>query len=539
MKVDVLAMARANGQKIILWCAAFLATIPPLIALLRGMSYVPYVASSSGLIVLALIAARGNGPVARLGVTTALMAVVMLITASLNGHPWQLDSHMLYFAALAGIVVLVDVRALILGTGLVAIQHLSLSVALPNLIYPSADLIVNLERAAIHGVVLIAEALALVYTVSLRQKHVRQAQADQARVAHALNEAQQAQAIAAQAQAEQEDVVTMLRGSLTKLADRDLSGLIEKEFPGEYDRLRTDFNTAITELSETLASVAERAIDLSNGAQEITVATDDLSKRTESQAATVEETAAALDEITRAMKSSADGAAKVEQYVSETKGKARASSDLVDSAVSAMSEIEKQSAQITQIIGVIDDIAFQTSLLSLNAGVEAARAGEAGKGFAVVATEVRALAQRSSNAAHDIKTLISGSAQQVDEGVDMVNQVGTALMEIIDRVEEISNFVADLARSAAEQAQGLNEINTSVVSLDHVTQQNAAMVEQCTAAAHSFGAHAAGLRTSMQRFRLALQTDAPASTQPTAHEVHAFALPDARRDAARSVSAAV
>jgi methyl-accepting chemotaxis protein len=503
MTVGVIEAARLQGQKIILGAAVLLAAVAPLIALLRSLPVLPYAALGAGLVVFALVAARGGGQIARLSVATALMGAVMLITASLNGHPWQLDSHMLYFAALAGIVVLVDIRALLLGAGLVAVQHVGLSVFVPSLIYPAADLVTNLERAAFHGGVLIAEAVALVYTVSLRQKQVQQAEADQDRVAQALAEANKAKAIADEAQAAQAEVVTTLRGTLMRLAERDLSGRIEVAFPGEYDQLRTDFNTAITQLSETIAEVAERAVDLANGASEITAATNDLSGRTESQAATLEETAAALDEITSSVKSAAEGAAKVETYVSETRGRARASGDLVGSAVSAMSSIEKQAEEIQNIIGVIDDIAFQTNLLSLNAGVEAARAGEAGKGFAVVATEVRALAQRSSDAAKDIKTKISGSSKQVDEGVEMVNQVGTALKDIIERVDEISTFVSEIARSSAEQAQGLNEINTGVVSLDQVTQQNAAMVEQCTAAADSLGAHARELRQSMQRFKLA------------------------------------
>lgn len=502
MTTNVIETARTRGQKIVLGAALFVAALPPLIAFFRDLSVLTYGGASFALVALAIIAARVGGQVARLTVTAALMGAVMLVTASLAGHPWQLDSHMMYFAALAAVVVLVDIRALLFGAGLVAVQHLGLSVLVPSLIYPAADWIINLERAAVHGAVLIAEAVALIYTVALRQKQVAQAEADRACIADALEEANRAKAAADAAQEAQEKVVTTLRGTLIRLADRDLSGRIEEAFPGEYDQLRTDFNTAITQLSETIAEVAERAVDLANGADEITSATNDLSGRTESQAATLEQTAAALDEITTSVKSAADGAAQVETYVSETRGRARASGELVESAVSSMSNIEKQAQEIENIIGVIDDIAFQTNLLSLNAGVEAARAGEAGKGFAVVATEVRALAQRSSEAAKDIKMKISGSSQQVEEGVDQVNQVGAALKDIIARVDEISSFVSDIARSAAEQAQGLGEINTGVVSLDQVTQQNAAMVEQCTAAAQSFGNHASALRKSMQRFTL-------------------------------------
>lgn len=513
MSVDVIETARSRGQKIILGAALCIAAISPAIALLRDLPVPPFAAISAGLILLALVASRGGGQLARLAVSTALMGSVMLVTASLVGHPWQLDSHMLYFAALAGLVVLVDVRALLLGAGLVAVQHVGLSVAMPSLIYPVADLVTNLERAAFHGAVLVVEALALVYTVLLRQKQVRQAAADQDRIARALAEAQQSKAIADKVQAAQAEVVTVLRGTLAKLANRDLSGVIDTAFPGEYDQLRTDFNTMITQLSDTIQQVSERAVDLTNGANDITEAISHLSGRTESQAATLEQTAAALDEITASVKLAAEGAAKAEDYASETRGKARASGELVRSAVSAMSGIEQQSEEIQGILSVIDDIAFQTNLLSLNAGVEAARAGAAGQGFAVVATEVRTLAQRSSKAATDIKAKISGSGKKVDEGVEMVNQVGAALAEIIERVDEISSNVSEIARTAAEQAQGLYEINTGVVSLDQVTQQNAAMVEQCTAAVQDLGRHSGDLRRAMQRFELAAGARA-AKTQP-------------------------
>lgn len=531
MTDDVIASARKTGKKLIFFSVMALAAIPPLIALARGLPGLPYLAAGGGLVLLCALAMRGNDAVSRLGQATALMACVMAITAVLSGHPWQLDSHMLYFAALALLVVLVDIRALVLATLLVAVHHLSLSVTLPALIYPAADLLTNLQRALMHGVILIAEAVALVYTVWLRHRQTAQARHDQDRVAEALKKARAAEADGAQAlekaqqaeleisrvQGAQQLVVSTLQTSLTKLADRDLSTGIDTPFPEQYDQLREDFNSAILELSRTIGGVADHAAGLSDGARDVTQASDDLSRRTEGQAATLEQTAAALNDITRSVKAAADGAADVKRFVSETKDKAHASGSLIGSAASAMSGIERQSEEITKIIGVIDEIAFQTNLLSLNAGVEAARAGEAGRGFAVVATEVRALAQRSSDAARDIKTLISGSSERVDEGVNMVNTVGKALMEMIERVDQISGFVGDIANRAEDQAQKLEDINEGVTSLDRVTQQNAAMVQKCMAAAHSFGAHAADLRASMERFNL-----------PTARaKAPAIAIPDA------------
>jgi len=283
---------------------------------------------------------------------------------------------------------------------------------------------------------------------------------------------------------EQAEIVEKLTEGLTHLRDGDLGFNIQAPFPDAYELLRIDFNKSMETLNHALSQVVDSAESIRSGSQEISQAADDLSNRTENQAATLEQTAAALDELTASVKSAAEGAKSVETIVSEAKEEATASGFVVGDAVDAMNEIETSSEQISQIIGVIDDIAFQTNLLALNAGVEAARAGEAGKGFSVVASEVRALAQRSSEAAHEIKALISGSTQQVEKGVDLVGKTGVALKSIVDRVNHIAELVSDIASGAAEQSTGLGEINIGVNQLDQVTQQNAAMVEQATAASH-------------------------------------------------------
>ncbi len=303
-------------------------------------------------------------------------------------------------------------------------------------------------------------------------------------------------------QQDQRQVVEALTVALGALSRGDMTCQIDAAFPSEYEQLRTDFNSAVGQLAATLEAVTENASRIRTGAGEIAQASDDLSRRTETQAATLEQTAAALDELTQSVRSAAEGAREVEGIVEDAKVHATQSGTVVQSAVSAMTAIERSSDQIGQIIGVIDDIAFQTNLLALNAGVEAARAGEAGKGFAVVASEVRALAQRSSEAAREIKDLISDSSAQVQEGVDLVGQAGGALTSIVDRVGHISELVTGIARGTVEQAQGLGEINTGVMNLDQVTQQNAAMVEQSTAAAHSLTAEANTLAQSVGAFTL-------------------------------------
>ncbi|MEO0398522.1 MAG: methyl-accepting chemotaxis protein [Pseudomonadota bacterium] len=288
-----------------------------------------------------------------------------------------------------------------------------------------------------------------------------------------------------QAQADsQELVVNELKSGLNALASGDLRKQLDKPFTPEYEQLRRDFNDTVQTLRDIIEMIAETAYGIKMGAGEIATSADNLSLRTEKQAATLEETAAALDEITATVAQTAEGAKEVNVVVAETRKEAQQSSEVVTQAVSAMGEIEKSSSQITQIIGVIDDIAFQTNLLALNAGVEAARAGDAGKGFAVVAQEVRGLAQRSSDAAKEIKALISDSSRQVDSGVDLVGRAGGALSEIVNRVEEVTKLVANITSAAAEQSTSLTEVNNAVNEMDRVTQQNASMVEQSTMASH-------------------------------------------------------
>ncbi|ARE42255.1 Methyl-accepting chemotaxis protein I (serine chemoreceptor protein) [Rhodovulum sp. P5] len=302
--------------------------------------------------------------------------------------------------------------------------------------------------------------------------------------------------------AEQHVVVTSLANGLQDMADGDFSRSLDIRFPEAFEGLRQNFNRTMDNLNDLIGLVAQNAIEIHARSDEISSSSDDLSHRTENQAATLEETAAALDELTTSVKTTADSAAKVEHVVRGARGDAEQSGEVVKQAVGAMSEIKDSSDGISQIIGVIDDIAFQTNLLALNAGVEAARAGEAGRGFAVVASEVRALAQRSSEAAREIKDLIDRSSSQVASGVGLVNRTGEALTDIVSRVTQISDMVSEIAVNAQEQSVGLGEINVGVTQLDQVTQQNAAMVEEATAAAATLRQETERLEHLISRFRL-------------------------------------
>ena len=332
-----------------------------------------------------------------------------------------------------------------------------------------------------------------------------------------INEAEHRANEAEKARIAEEDRValTALGQGLAAMSNGDLTHRFTAEVAPRAEQLKSDFNAAIAQLQQAVSVVVGNVASIRSGAGEISQAADDLSRRTEQQAASLEETAAALDEITATVKKTASGARQASDVVQAAKGDAETSGIIVRDAVSAMQAIEGSSEQISQIIGVIDEIAFQTNLLALNAGVEAARAGEAGRGFAVVASEVRALAQRSADAAKEIKTLISTSTNQVGSGVRLVGQTGEALQRIVDRVAEIDALVTEISASAQEQALGLAEVNTAVNQMDQVTQQNAAMVEQSTAASQSLAQDAEALQASVAQFQVGAPA-ARASTPPQA-----------------------
>ncbi|GAK73232.1 putative methyl-accepting chemotaxis protein [Agrobacterium rubi TR3 = NBRC 13261] len=289
---------------------------------------------------------------------------------------------------------------------------------------------------------------------------------------------------------------------LKHLSEGDLTFQLVDSFAPEFEKLRSDFNGAVTQLSQTLRSVADAASAIDNGSREVSTSADDLSKRTEQQAASLEETAAALDQITVNVANSSKRADEARKIAVQANQSAAESGRVVANAVDAMQKIEQSSAQISNIIGVIDEIAFQTNLLALNAGVEAARAGEAGKGFAVVAQEVRELAQRSAQAAKEIKGLIRNSSVEVESGVKLVSETGEALKTIEGYIITVNQHMDSIATSAKEQSVGLAEVNTAVNQMDQVTQQNAAMVEETSAAGATLANESGRLRELISQFQL-------------------------------------
>jgi len=326
------------------------------------------------------------------------------------------------------------------------------------------------------------------------EAEVQRAAAEQARIAQAERDAEAAR--------QQAQVVEGIASGLDHLSNGQLAYRLNTAFAPEYEKLRADFNGAMAKLQETMRVIVDRSSAIGASAHEISQASDDLSRRTEQQAASLEETAAALEQITATVARSAEGAVEAGGVVDGARHEALEGQAVVGRAIVAMGEIEQSSNEIGNIIGVIDEIAFQTNLLALNAGVEAARAGEAGRGFAVVASEVRALAQRSAEAAKEIKTLISASSRQVGEGVALVGDTGHALERIAEQITRLTAIAREISASSQEQSSGLQQVNIAVAQMDQVTQQNAAMVEESTAASHSLAQDARELDRMMGQFSL-------------------------------------
>lgn len=318
---------------------------------------------------------------------------------------------------------------------------------------------------------------------------------------------------------EQQRVVAILADGLKRLAEGDIAHTLDEPFAQDYEQLRHNFNRAKEAMNTALTQVLTAAQGMDTGSSEISSAAEDLARRTEQQAASLQETAAALNEVTSGVKETAIRAENATASIKSAHKDANDGGGVVSEAVKAMAGIEKSSQEITKIVDVMDDISFQTNLLALNAGVEAARAGEAGKGFAVVATEVRALAKRASDAARDIKNLISDSTNQVNNGVSLVQRAGETLVRIVGNVAAISVSVDEISSAAKTQADRLQRVNAAINDMDHVTQQNAAMVEQSTAASRSLTEEAQHLSRLVDKFQLAGVSKQVVSVQRGHHAV--------------------
>ncbi|MBS4076012.1 methyl-accepting chemotaxis protein [Ameyamaea chiangmaiensis] len=338
-----------------------------------------------------------------------------------------------------------------------------------------------------------------------RQSTIDKEEAEQTAREHteaARRAAERARAIDEETRRSQEHLIATLGKGLAALSHGDLMLRLDEPFAPEYEKLRSDFNTTAEKLQEVILSVASSAATISSGSAQIATATDDLAKRTEQQVANIEETASSVARLTDTVRKTAEAASHANTVAIKTNERSRQTGENLALTTDAMQAIRKSSHEIAQIIGVIDEIAFQTNLLALNAGVEAARAGDAGRGFSVVASEVRALAQRSADAARKIKSLITSSSEQVKLGVDLVNQTLESGNITLRSVSEIATLISQISTSAQTQATSLTQINAAIGEMDHATQKNAAMVEETTSAGHHLSRETRELVRLVGRFKV-------------------------------------
>ncbi len=549
---SALAASQAKAARLLTWLAWGQA---PVLAGFVHLAGGPALAVAGLALLLAALAEAvlqtAEAAAGRLAVALALVGQAALLTGGLAGHPWQLDSHMHYFAVLATLAALADPRVLLAAAALVAVHHLSLSAALPALVYPEAAY--ALPRTLLHAVVVVLETGALLWAVNERRRldaegaaARREAEAEAARAQEADAAAREAERRDADRRAvlmerlerefgemvaagrsgdlsrrmepafredvlnrlavgfnglyeELESVFEDMQGHLAKLADGRLDAEIRRGRDGRYEEMRLSLNATGGSLNALVSGIVEAVGRTRAGADEIEAGAEAGARRAETAAASLEETAAAMEEIATGVTTSAGRLDDAERMAAEITARTEAGAGASSEAVAAVARIEESSSRISDIIAVIDSIAFRTNLLALNAAVEAARAGEAGKGFAVVASEVRNLAQRSSEAARDIAALIGESAGHVADGVRMVEKAGGALTEISRGADALAAAVADIAAAGREQAQGVSEVNDAIGQLDATTQENAATAEASAAAARRLRFEVDGLADLVAR----------------------------------------
>lgn len=466
------------------------------------------------LAIAATLATRIDGDVGASIVGVALAGQGIVFTASFAGHGWQIDSHMSFFVMLAVVAALRSIPALMATAAVIAVHHLSFGLLMPALVFPSVDLIVNLERVALHAVIVVLEVTFLTMAIlsqhreDLAKRTARQDALDAGELAReAARESQELRQQALQAQAAAQAVTAMLARNLNAMANQDLSARIDGDVAPEYAQLAGDYNMALDNVSQALSQAIEMVSDVETEAQASARMTDSIAVELEGQAIQVSGAATAIRTLTDSLEITANDITTVRDRAQSAANMATQGGEIVRNAVAAMSEIKDSSAKIEQIIAVIEEISFQTNLLALNAGVEAARAGQAGAGFAVVASEVRALSHRTSEAANQVKSLICSSVSQVANGAEMVDRAGAALDEIERSIADASSRVSDLTGRATEQSSAVHDVSQSLAQIETVIQSCAEKTEEISALGVQIVRGTEGLQRRLNTFEIKRRFD--------------------------------
>lgn len=493
--MDDLNTLRQQGVTI-LAAMAWLATL--IIAagsLFAGTGPLPPVLAAVLTVYPTMLALRGGHDAAArliLGATMPLFSAILLFQWS--GHAWLIDLHMTFFAMIAMLVVLADWRPVVAGAVVTAIHHLVLNFIDPALVFAQDG---ALGRVMLHAVVVVTEAGVLVVLANrLEALLLSQAEARDARV----RQEEETLRERSLRDAEQQAVVDHIAKGLKALAAGDLSSPIDAAFPRAFEALKGDFNATLVSLNRLVGRVAQASDQIRNGAHEIQTAADDLANRTETQAISIERASTSITELASSASVTVARARDANDTLTSSQQRAEEGYSVVARAMETMGQIERSAGEIGQIVTMIDSISFQTNLLALNAGVEAARAGDAGRGFAVVASEVRALAQRSADAARDIKALIMTSRAEVSDGVELVRGSGKVLRMVMEDVSAIGALVGDITVAATGNAEQLAHMRRAFDEIDRSTQQNAAMVEESNAALRMLATETGGLMSAVECF---------------------------------------
>ncbi|MFZ7094147.1 methyl-accepting chemotaxis protein [Primorskyibacter sp. 2E233] len=470
-----------------------------------GMLKSGFLEGTAVTVVLALMATWSARRASRLAndvIAVCLVGQVAVLTASYRGHPWQIDTHMVYFVVLAGISTLGNIRALLVGAGVTAVHHLGLTMFMPALVYPSLDLMTNIERTVLHGSVVVFETVILGMSIARSNRLMTRIVEQSESVADQSHRAEVAESKARRMVDEAEQAIGLLRTNLHHLADRSLRCEIQEDMPEAFEDLRSDFNLAVTRLDAALGQAQSMARSFDGEAQLLGQFLETLAQGTNAQASGLGTQSELVEQLSARLKASASQAELAAQRVSTARAEADQGGEITKEAVAAMERIERSSGEVGNIMDLIDDIAFQTNLLALNAGVEAARAGSSGRGFAVVAGEVQALSQRTAEAARGVKELIASSEQEVASGAKLVHEAGRRLSMIVQHVNEVNGMIEDIRQDAGSRAAEMGRVSQEMSELDSEAQKILAQSSEMSASGHRLRNHADELARVMAEFKL-------------------------------------